>query len=306
MRRIVLLSIFFSFLYISLTQGADMRSLLPEDSLFSGWEEVETSIIRTESDLFDYMNGGAEVYIAFNFRRLAVREFVGEGDARLLVEIYKFKQSADAFGVYTLLPTDEAVDLGDGGGYSLGMVRFWKGEYCCKIFTTGDIDKHRKLVMKAGEIVDSRIDASGSPPDMISLIPNEDRTKEGLYFFHEYISQRNLVYIASWNVLSLSRNTDAVLAKYYNLKAEQAFLFLVQYPSEEECITAYKKLIKEFLEAESPRSNDNFVSMTVDYRNYQVDMYGRFMLFGIEDHQNELLSARIKDLRWNLQRYLGL
>jgi len=267
---------------------------------------VETRIIRTQNDLFDYMNGGAENYIAFNFRRLAVREFAITGDVQLIVEIYFFKSPADAYGVFTMLPAGDKLQYGDGGGYSIGVVRFWKGAYYCKIITTGSIEKYKEVLLMAGEAVDGKIDASGSPPEIVSIMPIKDRTKEGLHFFHEYISQKNLLYIAPHNVLNLTRDTNVVLAEYYNLKAERAHIFLIQYPTDSKCRVAYKGFVSDFL-GKKPAEPDNFhlKAALEDYRMVEIDRLGEYFIIGFEDNHQQLLTDRMKELRQNLRQFMN-
>ncbi|NQS96967.1 MAG: hypothetical protein HQ591_00785 [candidate division Zixibacteria bacterium] len=293
-------------IYCQLAQSTDIRDYLPESFEVRNYPEVETRIIRTQNDLFDYMNGGAENYIAFNFRRLAVREFAITGDVQLIVEIYFFKSPADAYGVFTMLPAGDKLQYGDGGGYSIGVVRFWKGAYYCKIITTGSIEKYKEVLLMAGEAVDGKIDASGSPPEIVSIMPIKDRTKEGLHFFHEYISQKNLLYIAPHNVLNLTRDTNVVLAEYYNLKAERAHIFLIQYPTDSKCRVAYKGFVSDFL-GKKPAEPDNFhlKAALEDYRMVEIDRLGEYFIIGFEDNHQQLLTDRMKELRQNLRQFMN-
>lgn len=293
-------------IYCQLAQSTDIRDYLPESFEVRNYPEVETRIIRSQNDLFDYMNGGAENYIAFNFRRLAVREFAIAGDVQLIVEIYFFKSPADAYGVFTMLPADDKLQYGDGGGYSIGVVRFWKGPYYCKIITTGSIEKYKEVLLMAGEAVDGKIDACGSPPEIVSIMPIKDRTKEGLHFFHEYISQRNLFYIAPQNILNLTRDTNVVLSEYYNLKAERAHIFLIQYPSDSECRAVYKCFVSDFL-GKKPAEPDNFhlKAALEDYRMVEIDRLGEYFIVGFEDNHQQLLTDRMKELRQNLRKYVN-
>lgn len=293
-------------IYYQFALSADLRNFLPESSQVKNWTEVETRLIHTQNGLFDYMNGGAENYLAFNFRRLAVREFTNSGDVHLIVEIYLFREPADAYGVFTMLPEGDKLPFGDGGGYSIGVIRFWKGAYYCKVITTGSIEKYKDVLLLAAEAVDDKIYAAGSPPEIVSIMPSIDRTKEGLHFFHEYISQKNLLYIAPQNVLNLTRETNVVFAEYYNLKAERAHLFLVQYPSMKKCSSAYSGFVLDFLNKE-PAESGGFHLKTIleDYRTVEIDKLGEYLIVGFEDNHQDLMAERMKELRQNLRQYLS-
>ena len=282
-----------------------MRDFLPKPEEVEGWKVVETRLVRSDNQLYDYMDGGAEVYRAFNFRRLAVRTFSGGVNDNLSVEVFAFKETADAYGIFSMLPEGEKYHFGSGAGYMSGVLRFWKGPYYCKIFVSGDWTHYKNVIIKAGEAVDSKIEAVSEPPDIIRLMPEKDRVKEGLHYFHENISLKNLVYISHLNFLKLTRKTEAVMGRFYNLKAETAYLILVKYPSEKECEEAYASVLADFLKVEVQKPDNFHLKTTIEpARNVEIDRMGAWILFGFEDVQSELLSARVKEIKRNLREYL--
>lgn len=306
------------FLIVSPAAAIDPVSCLPEAGDLPGWRILETRSVRTDNDLFDYIDGGAEMYRAFNFRRLAVREFATPGSdtlesgsldsGSLIVELYMFKEPADAFGMFSMVPAGETLPLGDGGGYVDGVVRFWKGPFLCKVFFNGgEWEFYKDAVINAGEAVDERIDITGSPPEIINIMPREDLAKYGLHYFHEYIAQKNLYYIVPYNLFNLTRKTEAVMGEYYTVKAENVKLFLVKYPSESVCSMVYRGILEDYLKETAPGSKGSFhfKKEMKDSRTVEIDRVGKYLLMGFEEIHHELLTERFRQLRDNLTAYLG-
>jgi hypothetical protein len=125
--------------------GVDSLSLLiptPED----GWIKSEAMEIYNRQNLFDYIDGGAELYLAYDFKQLVVQKYIPQirdslPEESITVEIWQMNSSADAYGVYSLDREGERVTIGQGGVYGDGFLRFWKDVYFIKILQVGDISK---------------------------------------------------------------------------------------------------------------------------------------------------------------------
>ena len=266
MKKSILKFALFIMLSLSIGYCDNPKMYLPSTEEAGGLKISNTINVRSDTELFEYMNGGAELYRAFNFRKLSVRQFEISADDMLIVELYMFKKPADAYGMYLMLPEAEPVDIGNSGGYERGVVRFWKGRFFCKIFISdSNWDASKKALLNIGKIIADKIPDEGNKPDIVDLIPKQDLKNSGIHYFYDYIALKNLLYITYTNILNLSGETEAVLAEYSSIKAEEVELLLVKYPSNEECFTAYNNMRIDFLkEPVVDKSNNN-------YRNDKVD-----------------------------------
>ncbi len=78
--------------------------------------------------LFDYMDGGAELYYEYGFEQACVQRYKGKG-REVTVEIYQMDTPAHAYGVYTFDTQGEHPPLGQDATYARGLLSFWKGRY---------------------------------------------------------------------------------------------------------------------------------------------------------------------------------
>ena len=252
------------------------------------------------------MNGGAELYFSFNVKRLAVRTFSGPDNVDMVVELYLFKNDYDAFGMFSMLPVDESLDLGDGGSFSLGVLRLWKGPYYCKIFLTGDYERHNQALKLASKIVDEKIDAHGLPPKLITVMPEKDRKLEGLHFFHDFIAQRNLYYISASNLFGLTLKTDVVMGDFLTMKAEEACLFLIEYPDTVHVEKIFQQAAAQlFGESVETGSGSVPAAQISDGRWCAMSPMGEFLMVGFSPNDDRFLTKKMAGLKQNLAEYRG-
>jgi hypothetical protein len=120
--------------------------------------------------LFDYMNGGAELYLAFGFVDIGVRNF--EQDAtKATVEIYQMGSQDDAYGIYAMAASGKPVDVGVPATLSPGMLSFFKGRFYVRVVAKSDPAKAMDLLSKLGEKVAAGLPGGAKPPAEIARLP---------------------------------------------------------------------------------------------------------------------------------------
>jgi hypothetical protein len=99
---------------------------LPVDAAGWTWDK-EQKEYNSPKALFDYMDGAAELYLAYGFQRLTVRKFEKSSQRPITLELYEMASSEDAYGLFSFDRQDEAVGIGQGSEFGGGLLRFWKG-----------------------------------------------------------------------------------------------------------------------------------------------------------------------------------
>jgi len=85
---------------LTVTAGAQM-TLVPR--ALSGMNGIESAQSRTftETSLYGYINGGAELYLEYGFDTLLVTELVIDG-SDIKAEVYRMKDAEAAFGIFSV------------------------------------------------------------------------------------------------------------------------------------------------------------------------------------------------------------
>lgn len=78
---------------------------LPQENEFSGWKQTEAISYYTREGLYGYINGGAEIFLQYDFRHLthAVYSRDIHGSLKeIMIEIYRITTPLDAFGIFSI------------------------------------------------------------------------------------------------------------------------------------------------------------------------------------------------------------
>jgi len=84
--------------------------------------------------LYEYINGGAEVYHDYGFEEVATADYKSE-DVEITADIYAFADADGAFGLYSIFRPDETtpVEYGVEGFVGESSVDFVKGRYLVRL-----------------------------------------------------------------------------------------------------------------------------------------------------------------------------
>ena len=153
--------------------------LLRADDQFCGFKKVEGPTYYSPDTLFDYINGGAELFLAYGFSALMVVEFAGGASQtqRATVDIYAMGTLENAFGVFKSEEGGEPYRLpgGSEGRLSHGLLQFYKGNFYVKVFTSPTSKDYPAVVEAIGKTIEERIRGVFSKPAFFDLLPVQNR-----------------------------------------------------------------------------------------------------------------------------------
>ncbi len=247
------------FLIIVLTLGAlimdeakaDLTALLPVN--IDGWKVSAKDQIYNRDNLYDYINGGAELYLSFGFKNVISRTYSKSGQPNIIVDIFDMVTSRDAFGVFSI--SRETVDktFGQGSQYTEGLLLFWKNNYYVSILSSPETAESKKAVFNLARKIEASVPEEGPLPQIVALLPNQSLVRESIRYFRHYIWLNSLYFISSENILHISDKTDAVLAKY-GKKGERYILLILKYRNNADAKLGYNDFVKYYLPELSGKS----------------------------------------------------
>jgi hypothetical protein len=209
-------------------EGPIPEDLLPASVAVAGWERSGEAKVYAPDNLFDYMDGQAELFFVYNFERLATQEYQRGQEGPIIVEVYQVASPADAYGLFSFYTTGQPIDLGAGGAVEPGrLVSFWQGRFYSRVFAYGEAEEESLLAL--ARQVAAEMPEEGGLPELVARLPQENLVPRSARFFHQKLSLDNLFWLGDENILNLSEQTNAVLAVYTydNTKAQ---LLVVEYP----------------------------------------------------------------------------
>jgi hypothetical protein len=221
-----------------------MKDLVPAQ--IDGWKSDGKDGIYDRKTLYDYIDGSAEVYLAFDFRQAFARRFVKQGQPGITLDFFDMGSSQDAYGIFTFEREGKSIGIGQDSEYASGFLRFWKGRYFVSILADRETTVVRKAVMDLGKAIAKSIPDEGKRPEILSLLPRKDLIETSIRFFHQASGLNYHYFIADKNVLNLSRETDVLLARYKEGQCKTQ-LIVIRYPDVQSAQSALESFRKSVI-----------------------------------------------------------
>jgi hypothetical protein len=141
-----------------------------------GYKITTTYPVYTPDNLWDYIDGAADTYVAFGFIDLHIAEYTN-GKNIIKVEIYKHKDNIQAFGIYSTerFPSYKFIDIGVQGYNTEGQTFFLKGNYYVKVMTNSKSTKTLKSVEPLAYKVAAILNGESTFPALLKELPGEGR-----------------------------------------------------------------------------------------------------------------------------------
>jgi len=218
--------------------GSDLARFLPDE--VAGWKPSGEDRTFTRETIFEYMDGAGEIYLAYGFRQVLVREYTDASRSPLVAEIYDMTVPADAFGIYASDADGEEVRVGREALYGGGLLRLWKGRYFVRLLAEKETGETRAVLTGFGLKIAAAISEEGTKPAILACLPQERLEKKSVRYFHKQASLNNHYYLADENVLLLDKGTEVALGQYKEGWGK-AMLLVCRYRSAADARRAYLK-----------------------------------------------------------------
>jgi hypothetical protein len=216
----------------------ETKPLLPKT--VGTWTRPESSKIITAKNIFDYMNGAGELYLAYRFDHLESYEYQAEAQKEILVELYFMESSDDAFGLLSLDWGGEPMNLNDESSdytstdkhpwpralYGEGLLRIWSDNIYARVMATQETPESKQAVLELGRtIVKGRTNPPA--PELIEALPSAIHQswklrKDRAGYLRSHLVLNSLYYLGHENMLDLNHTTEAITAPYEKMDSSES------------------------------------------------------------------------------------
>ena len=214
--------------------GFCWTSIAVGESLFpkiEGWMQRETVQVFTPKNLYEYINGAAELYLSYEFQELQVAEYGAEKDGLIIVDIYRHATPLYAFGIYSQerLPHSLYLDIGDQGYWEQGVLNFLSGRYYVKITNHKPAERDQDTLKNFARQVNAKLGQRSFLPRILSAFPGEGKKK----YSEKFIAK---------NFLGYSLFPSGFQADY-ELSGKKFKLFVIEGKDAADC----RRMVKAYL-----------------------------------------------------------
>ncbi len=201
-------------------------------SEIAGWVSHGDPEVYDTETIYAYIDGHAEVYMAYGFRRCISQRYSGpDGDAEIVVDLFEMASPDDAYGVFSHDQAGEVVALGQGGVYRLGWLSFWSGAWVGSVYASGIEGDAREDVLALARSAAASLPVEGEVPDLVSALPPEGLDPTSVCFLRSPQILNAHIYVGADDPFSLGPETEAVVGRYQR-DGSPVHVIIVNYPTE--------------------------------------------------------------------------
>jgi hypothetical protein len=196
------------------------------------WSQTGAPQLVGPQDIFNYMDGGGELYLGFRFNHLEVQHYASPNQGEILVELYWMNSSDDAYGLLSGDWGGEAMDLvsstpgtsspAAAGGpralYGSGLLRLWSGNLFARVMADHETSASKSAVQSLGQaIVAGR--AAPPIPELIQALPSRVGTRfflrpNHVAFLRSPLVLNSVYFLSSDNLLELGPDCEMATTTY--------------------------------------------------------------------------------------------
>jgi hypothetical protein len=196
------------------------------------WTRSDSVRIIDSSNIFDYMDGAGELYLAYRFDHLEVNEYTAAEQDSILVEVYIMDTSNDAFGLLSLdwsgepvilhptrsVQSDRTVAPPVRALYGAGLLRVWADTIYARVMAYRETEASKEAVISLGRTIAANRKMPDEPELLMVLPkvldPDWKLRRDRVGYFRSHLVLNSLYYLSHQNILNLDQSTEAVTAVY--------------------------------------------------------------------------------------------
>ncbi len=198
----------------------------------SGWKQSGEMQIFPPRNLYEYIDGGADLYLKYDFQELKVAEYQNDKKASVTVEIYRHKTPTHTFGIYSQerLANANFLDIGAQGYIEKDTLNFLQGNYYVKISCYNAGPDGEGTLLTFAKRVGENLGEKDLLPSILSSFPREGKKKNT----EKYIAKNFLGYSFLHSVFTAD----------YEHSGKKFNLFVIEGTDQNDC----KNMIEKYLQ----------------------------------------------------------
>ncbi len=211
---------------------------VPGPSFAPGWVKVGAMRAFTGQDLFNQIDGGAELFLEFGFIKLRLQAYA-RGKAELTLNAYEMESAASALGIYLMKMGRETpfAEIKARNSSEDAQMTILKGRWFVQVDNMGDEPAGRSEAVALANAFLAGIPDEAAVSPLASLprediVPGSERWVRGPYGLQPYFT------FGEGDILSQGGKVFGALAEYKSPGGETCSRLIVRYPTPEAAAAA--------------------------------------------------------------------
>lgn len=149
--------------------GHDIKKLLPAISDLPGWKISEEPRVFSGDELFDLIDGGADLYYEYGFQQVVSTQYTDPSANTILVEIYEMDDVESAYGIFSISQQvmNWTSQYGSLSAVNENYISFWKDRFCVNLSWSSKQHTEEPLLATLAEMISGNIRETGELPGLV-------------------------------------------------------------------------------------------------------------------------------------------
>jgi len=216
--------------------------IVPPDDFSPGWKKSGKPSVFIKADLYNHIDGGAELFIEYGFDRLLVQRYA-RGKSEITLDVYEMESPAAALGIYLMKCGQETpvAEIRSRNSGEKSQLTILKNKYFVSVDNyDGDAKNLPAMVALANKALESISEASSE--ELFGLLPKEALVGRSQRLIRGPVALQPFFTFGEGDILDLQGRIFGVLADY---RGEDNALFtrlIVPYPDQKQAQSVYENL----------------------------------------------------------------
>lgn len=227
-------------------QTRNIQDLLPPEEEAAPWTRADEPLKYQADNLYNFINGGAEVYLEYGFVQVVSQEYV-RAESSVICTIYEMKDPQAAFGIfsYNRSPQKPSIPVGDGGFKGGLQTAFWQDRYFVLVESFSPGEEAEPVLVSLARQISRSIGDHAEEPEVIRRLPRQNLIESSTKLLKGRLAVDSLFFLEAADLFQLGKG-DLVLSGEYQSTHGKTKLFLVVYRQGEKAGRTYLRLYEAF------------------------------------------------------------
>jgi hypothetical protein len=216
--------------------------LVPQNDFAPGWKTSGKTSIFVKADLFNHIDGGAELFIEYGFEKLLVQRYA-RGKSDLTLDVYEMESPEAALGIYLTKCGQETPITGIRSRNSgeKSQLTILKAQYFISVNNfDGDAKNLPAMVVLANKALESIREAAAE--GLLEMLPKESLVDRSQRLIRGPVALQPFFTFGEGDILELQGKIFGVLADYRGEGNARYTRLVIPYPDQKQALSVYENL----------------------------------------------------------------
>jgi hypothetical protein len=246
--------------------GQEIEKLVPSLADLDGWKMTAEPQIFIGDNLFDLIDGGADLYLEYGFDRVISVHYADPSFNNIQVEIYEMVDGPSAYGIFSI--TQQAAEwskqYGNLSAVKEEYISFWISKYYVILSWSSRQYLDEPLLAKLANLIEQKIPGDGDYPELLQSFQAMDPEKK-VIFLKGNLALSNFYYFDYKDIFKIQEALACSLGSHNRI--------VIRYPDQQ-------KALEILADArQSISNNKRFTDVAMAFQGFSCrDNKGNFIL----------------------------